>query len=258
MDSQLRTHPTTYAYTHAYFPLFYDLWVTSLFGTGADAISPLLCRLFPHTPSPKILDIGTGTGAVIRALPAAANGAEIWAVDHSEAMLARARETTQREVHWVCASAASLPEVEVDLAVSAAGGVGHLVDREERKAFLKGLARVLRQGGVAVVSVLRDEEEGNGEGDGAQAEVLALQSEDRIVYKKTPTTATWAGDVRTDRFVVERWVGGERQWRGECQWSILARWDDERWRAEIEEAGLRVSEVVDGEIQRWWVLEKRE
>ncbi|KAF8535905.1 S-adenosyl-L-methionine-dependent methyltransferase [Trichophaea hybrida] len=164
--------------------------ITHLFGSGPPASTQLLNRLFPLTSNPIILDIGTGTGAIIRALPSSL--AEVWAIDHSSAMLDRARKTTpEREVHWV----------ETNLAVFAAGGVGHLVETEERVGFLRELRKVLKAGGVGVVSVLKEE----GKFGEEQELVLESAEEAGVVYKKMPTVARWEGDVRTDRFVVERW-----------------------------------------------------
>ena len=48
--------------------------------------------------------------------------------------------------------------------------------------------------GVAVISVLRDEED-PGE---AVGEALVLEGAGGVVYKKSPATAVWEGDVRTD------------------------------------------------------------
>ncbi|KAF8245435.1 S-adenosyl-L-methionine-dependent methyltransferase [Wilcoxina mikolae CBS 423.85] len=255
LDTQLTTHASTYAYTSPFYPAFYDHWITHLFDSGPPACTPLLTRLFPPTPNPVILDIGTGTGAIIRILPS--SPAEVWAIDHSSSMLDRARKTTPgREVHWVETSATALPgelEGRVDLAVFAAGGVGHLVEREERVGFLRELRRVLKTGGLGVVSVLKEE----GEFGEEQELVLESTEEAEVVYKKMPTVVRWEGDVRTDRFVVERWRGEEREWKGDCEWSLV-RWEDGWWREEIEEAGLQVREVVEGEVESWWVLERKE
>jgi ubiquinone/menaquinone biosynthesis C-methylase UbiE len=158
-------------------------------------------------------------------------------------MLSRARDTTPgRNVHWVETSAIALPEElsgRVNLAVFAAGGIGNLVLPKERMGFLREVARVLAVGGRAVVSVLMEE----GEFEEELELVLESMEEEGVMYKKMPTVVRWEGKVRTDRFVIECWRGKERECRGECEGSLVG-WEDARRRGEIEEAGLRVAEVV--------------
>ena len=53
---------------------------------------------------------------------------------------------------------------------------------------------------------------------------------------------------------IERWVDGVREWRGEYEWSLLAKCDNEKWRW----GSRSVGEILDGEVERWWVLERQE
>jgi hypothetical protein len=93
---------------------------------------------------------------------------------------------------------------------------------------------VLASGGATVVSVLRDEEETERE-----LEVLVLDTPDGIVYKNSLVTAKWEGDVRADNLRLREGLEkGWREWKGECEWSMVVMRD-----GEIDEArrGLGIS-----------------
>ncbi len=56
----------------------------------------LACLEAMHQPSPQVLDLGTGSGAIALALQAQHPQAQVWAVDASEAALAVAQDNAQR------------------------------------------------------------------------------------------------------------------------------------------------------------------
>ncbi len=96
----------------------------------------------------RVLDLACGDGFYSREL--AARGARVTGVDVSPAMirLARAAEAKARQgVEYVCADAASLPELGLFDLVTAAYLLHYAADLSNLQAMCVGIARCLREGG---------------------------------------------------------------------------------------------------------------
>ncbi|MEV3988508.1 methyltransferase domain-containing protein [Streptomyces sp. NPDC049837] len=101
-------------------------------------------------PSPSILEVGAGTGMFSAAMARWIEGADVLAVDASEAMLAEARRHHPHpSVRYVSGTADALPAPTdaFDLALLSRV-IHHLPDRA---AAARELARVLRVGGKVIV-----------------------------------------------------------------------------------------------------------
>lgn len=111
-----------------------------------DVYAALADELDAHT----VLDIGCGTGEL--ALLLARRGHEVTAVDPAAGMLdvARAKPGTQR-VTWLHGTAATLPAMQVDLAVMTGNVAQAVVDPGDWAATLRGTHDALRPGGHLVL-----------------------------------------------------------------------------------------------------------
>lgn len=101
-------------------------------------------------PSDRLLDVGTGTGALLRRLAARADAPrEAVGLDRSASMLAAARGLPSA---WrlVCAEATALPFPNESFDVVTAAYLLHLLDPPARRAVIADAARVLRPGGRVV------------------------------------------------------------------------------------------------------------
>ncbi len=104
----------------------------------------------------RLLDIGTGTGALVRALGTRALGRSPWrtvGIDSSAAMLHR---TPAGAAGWarVAADGRALPFADGSFAAAAASYVLHTLHGADRRAVLVEVSRVLRPAGrLVVVSV---------------------------------------------------------------------------------------------------------
>jgi SAM-dependent methyltransferase len=113
--------------------------------------------LDPLSPEACVLDCGTGTGALIRALPAdLAAGLHVHGVDRSPGMLARAAHELARlgravEFHRADVRRLPFPSGRVDLVMSA-HMLEHLPDPLEG---LREMTRVLRPGGTLLLVTTR-------------------------------------------------------------------------------------------------------
>jgi SAM-dependent methyltransferase len=134
---------TLVGYSRAYPELFAELRTDG----WLDRLSPEACAL----------DCGTGTGALIRALPAdLADGLQAHGVDRSPGMLARAalelgRSGRAVELHRADVRRLPFPSDRVDLVMSA-HMLEHLPDPLEG---LREMARVLRPGGTLLLVTTR-------------------------------------------------------------------------------------------------------
>ena len=117
---------------------------------------PFLARVLSSVPSPKVLDLGCGTGEHSRLL--ASRGFEVTGIDASEAMLARAREPTAGEnPRYVAGDIA-------DVATLVAGGFGgaiclgntlpHVATRADLERMVAGLRARLAPGAPLLTQLL--------------------------------------------------------------------------------------------------------
>ncbi|KAH0538310.1 hypothetical protein FGG08_005084 [Glutinoglossum americanum] len=322
MDGQYLSHSTSYAFGSEEWPEFYDLWVESLFGPGpsedASVFRSALERYAAGHNSGQpinVVDIGTGTGRVIKDLWQEPGGAlenvAFWGLDNAQAMLDRAKSTfdaleasrrTDPAHHgqssslvrlpptWIQAPAAdfasSLPNLagNADLIVFAVGGVGHLTADDEVERFLEQVRRALRPPGSyeparAIISVLHEmipeknpdlaveREQSNPEHSSDNVtdkpdSIIPSRDHLGITYVKLPTVSRWSShDVRTDSFSITiikdteagRYQEGEVLKKKEMAWSLRV-FDEKAWNDAVKQAGLRIEEVKEGEIQRWYFL----
>jgi SAM-dependent methyltransferase len=312
MDGQYLSHSSSYAYGSEEWPEFYDLWVESLFGTGPSEDIPVFrSALKRHVAgcngvhTINVVDIGTGTGRVIKDLWQEPNGSlkevSFWGLDNAQAMLDRAKltfgvlEATHRSESsdrparlppiWIQAPAADftshLPELvgKTDLILFAAGGIGHLTADDEVIGFLTQVRQALRppehsELARAVISVLYEmipeknadlavEQRRSGTGlpsGEALDDGYKIPSRDHtgVMYSKSPTVSQWSHDVRTDSFTIKiakhrEGQEGEVFKEKDVAWSLRI-FDEKAFKDAVEKSGLRVEEVREGEMQRWYFL----
>lgn len=170
-------------------------------------------------PWPEVIDFVESVGSVARALdlgcgngrhvPALANaGGEVVAVDLSRSLLEIARASQPHlVVSWIQADVLGLPIVSdsVDVALYIAT-IHHLPSREQRIASLDELSRVLRPGGVGLISAWSVSHE----------KFDATAAHDRVIPWTLPTGETidrfyhlydleeFSADLRRSALAVER------------------------------------------------------
>jgi SAM-dependent methyltransferase len=94
----------------------------------------------------SVLDVGCGTGALVRRAREAGHTGRLCGVDPDQASLALARR--RADVEWVAGTAASMPfEGEFELAVMTSHAFQVLVDDDELRASLAAIRRALAGGG---------------------------------------------------------------------------------------------------------------
>lgn len=251
MDGQHTTHGTSYAYADPHWAEFYDLWIATIFDTADkphEDVAVLWRQLSEGLAVPKskengknfkVIDVGTGTGRVVKSLVQCAiddgiglGGLEILGVDHGVAMVERAEKTYGKlakdmryerrgvTVLWQTCSATQLAgqnpgfEGKTDMIIFAAGGLGHLTAEGEVNAFLKQVTKLLNSDGVAIISIL-NETIATGEKNAPMKEEevpdlqesMTIRSEENeaLVYMKSRAWQRWddSGLVRTDGFRIE-------------------------------------------------------
>lgn len=117
------------------------------------ALRAIVAMLEPR-PSDRLLDVGTGTGAVLRELARHAGAPrEAVGLDTSAAMLARVPELPAGwSVHL--GDATRLPFADASFDLAAAAYLLHLLESPQRAEVLAEMRRVLRPGGrLGVVTV---------------------------------------------------------------------------------------------------------
>lgn len=103
------------------------------------------------SPAARVLDVGTGTGAVLRELARRGDRPEwVLGIDRSDAMLARV-PPLPRGWRLLRADAVRLPVADASVDVAIASFVLHVLSDRERLACLGELRRVVAPGGRVVV-----------------------------------------------------------------------------------------------------------
>lgn len=109
-------------------------------------------------PHDVVVDVGCGVGRLTRVL--AARAREVWAIDVSEEMLARARRLHRdlEGVHWVHGDGVSLAGIPSTVADACVSHVvfQHIPAPEVTLAYVREMGRVLRPGGWAAFQVSND------------------------------------------------------------------------------------------------------
>jgi SAM-dependent methyltransferase len=131
------SHQDTYRHNEAYAG-FLENWNPAFYAKYADTLAPTC-------PGARVLDVGCGTGQVIRRL--LDRGCEAHGVDVSEPNLRRAQQITR---HCQLYDGRQLPFPDRHFA--AAGALNVLEHVEQPETFLRELVRVVEPGGRVVVS----------------------------------------------------------------------------------------------------------
>ena len=106
-----------------------------------------------------VLDVGCGTGE--NALYLAERGHDVWGIDFIPKAIERARaKALQRGlgVHFQVGDALKLEALGRTFDTVIDSGLFHTFSDEERSLFVRGLARVVRPGGVAYILSFSDQE----------------------------------------------------------------------------------------------------
>jgi ubiquinone/menaquinone biosynthesis C-methylase UbiE len=132
----------------------YD-WLTNIctFGALSRAYRRAV-RLMAAAEPQRVLDIGTGTGAMAIAIKQSVPAAEVHAVDPSEHMLDAARMNGVRAgtvVHFRSGWAQSLPFADDEFDAVTFAAVLHHIPVTQRGAAMAEARRVLRPGGRALI-----------------------------------------------------------------------------------------------------------
>ena len=114
-----------------------------------------LVAMMEISPSDTLLDVGTGTGAVLRELArASVRPARAIGVDPSDWMLARARAVVPEDTELLRADARENPLPDASVDVVTAAYLLHLLPADVRADVLRELFRVLVPGGrLGVITV---------------------------------------------------------------------------------------------------------
>jgi ubiquinone/menaquinone biosynthesis C-methylase UbiE len=133
----------------------YD-WLTNLctFGAPSRAYRRAARLLVADVEPLRVLDIGTGTGAMAIAIKESIPAAEVHAVDPSEPMLDAARMNGVRAgtvVHFRSGWAQSLPFADDEFDAVAFAAVLHHIPSAQRDVAMSEARRVLRPGGRVLI-----------------------------------------------------------------------------------------------------------
>jgi len=167
----------------------------AFYGTAVGALA------LAGRPVRRVLDLGAGTGLLVRRVAAALPEAELTLLDGAPAMLDQARATLGERAHYVVADLTDpLPAGPWDAVVSALA-VHHL-DDAGKQALFRRLRDALAPGGVFV----------NAEQVGAPSALFAdlyAAWHERRATELGSSAQEWAGAV--DRMRLDRWATVERQ-----------------------------------------------
>jgi SAM-dependent methyltransferase len=143
-DAYRESYRETVADSVGFSGLGYDYFLRS----KAALLRRLLAELLPATPSPRLLDVGCGVGALHPLI--APLCAEVHGTDISTACLDQARQDNP-SARYQAYDGARLPYEDGAFDVALTVCVLHHVPPAERTAFAAEFARVVRPGGLACV-----------------------------------------------------------------------------------------------------------
>ena len=122
---------------------------TASYGRHARTLYPVLLEQLAQIPHASVLDVGCGTGALLRAVRAKFPSARCAGLDLSEHMLTVAREALDPSVELRQGDAAALPFESGQFEVVLCNDSFHHYPEPERA--LGEMARVLRPGGILLL-----------------------------------------------------------------------------------------------------------
>ncbi|HEU5075828.1 MAG TPA: class I SAM-dependent methyltransferase [Polyangiaceae bacterium] len=145
-------HWQTDGYLSDHSARLYDLGVEILFGGMADAMRrQVIGELGGLPPNPAILDVGCGTGRLLRQLRAALPRARLTGIDMSEAYVRHARSQLDGAALVETGNAEALPYADQSFDAVVSVFMFHELPRRVRQRVFSEMVRVLKPGGVLVI-----------------------------------------------------------------------------------------------------------
>ncbi|HEX7635955.1 MAG TPA: class I SAM-dependent methyltransferase [Noviherbaspirillum sp.] len=149
----------------------------------------LFAEIVRHIPADasRILDLGAGTGNLLKEVAAARPGAKLYALDPAKAMLERLREKFAGRSSVACivgsAHAIDLPDNSVDAVVS--NYALHHLTHEEKKICAREVMRVLTPGGKFIYGDQHCRLMGGPDDPAWVADMFSLLSDKAMYYLRT-------------------------------------------------------------------------
>lgn len=145
-------HWQTDGYLSDHSARLYDLGVEILFTGMADVMRrQVIGELGGLPPSPSILDVGCGTGRLLRQLHAARPQARLHGIDMSEAYVRHARERLGAKALVDVGNAEELPYADHSFDAVVSVFMFHELPGRVRRRVFAEMVRVLKPGGVLVI-----------------------------------------------------------------------------------------------------------
>ncbi|KAL8807130.1 MAG: hypothetical protein Q9200_004796 [Gallowayella weberi] len=270
---------------------FYDAHVARFWkpGHGSDiqliweSLQDLL-RLQDRASPLNVVDMGTGTGRVIRGLLANAKAegiekldAKFFGIDPGTSMLRRGRDLLEAneqlhgiaDVTWVLSDALGFTADEpavcgaTDLLFFAGGGFNHLLSPGEIVGFLREVARSLRTNSPSATAVMVIQGESipsmmaTFPNDDGEASTVVSKKMPEITYEKSADTKTWAGPLHVDAFTLKVKSTEDGRVLKEFKFRYdLRQFDEEAWPGLVEKAGLKITRERDYALGRAYYLQR--
>lgn len=147
----------------SYLMPFYDV-MHRLFRVGR--VHQEMIAVADIQPGHRVLDVGCGTGNLLRATGKRHPGADLAGLDPDPRMLKRARRKTKARLDRGFAQELPYPDNSFDRVFSSL--MLHHLDTASKDEMLAELRRVLRPGGVLVLADIKVDHDGHGHGHGAK------------------------------------------------------------------------------------------